>query len=176
MAGACPRDRKPVGGFPHRRRPVARAARREPCRAAGEIVGIVGESGCGKSTLINAVIGLLAANAEIASGRILFKGADLLRMGADDLRRLRGDRITADLPGPDDGAESGALDRHADDRDPVPLRARPRAPSGGAPSNFWRKCASPIRSGGSANIRTSSPAACGSASASPWRSSPSPTS
>jgi len=61
----------------------------------GEIVGIVGESGCGKSTLINAVIGLLAANAEIVSGRILFKGADLLTMRPDELRRLRGDRITA---------------------------------------------------------------------------------
>jgi peptide/nickel transport system ATP-binding protein len=61
---------------------------------AGEIVGIVGESGCGKSTLINAVLGLLAENAEIADGRVLFKGADLLRMHGDDRRRLLGDRIT----------------------------------------------------------------------------------
>src|SRR4051794_18378058 len=30
----------------------------------GEIVGIIGESGSGKSTLINAIIGLLSANAE----------------------------------------------------------------------------------------------------------------
>jgi peptide/nickel transport system ATP-binding protein len=61
---------------------------------AGEIVGIVGESGCGKSTLINAVLGLLAENAEIVGGRVLFKGSDLLRMRADDRRRLLGDRIT----------------------------------------------------------------------------------
>jgi len=61
----------------------------------GEIVGIVGESGCGKSTLINAVIGLLAANGEVVGGRILFDGADLLRLSPDRLRRLRGDRITA---------------------------------------------------------------------------------
>ncbi len=61
----------------------------------GEIVGIVGESGCGKSTLINAVIGLLAANAEVVAGKILFNGADLLAMRPDELRRLRGDRITA---------------------------------------------------------------------------------
>jgi peptide/nickel transport system ATP-binding protein len=61
---------------------------------AGEIVGIVGESGCGKSTLINAVLGLLAENAEVAGGRVLFKGADLLRMRGDDRRRLLGDRIT----------------------------------------------------------------------------------
>jgi oligopeptide/dipeptide ABC transporter ATP-binding protein len=60
----------------------------------GEIVGIVGESGCGKSTLINAIVGLLAANAEITSGRVLFDGADLLTMPPDALRGLRGDRIT----------------------------------------------------------------------------------
>jgi peptide/nickel transport system ATP-binding protein len=61
----------------------------------GEIVGVVGESGCGKSTLINSVIGLLSENAEVASGRILYNGADLLTMRPDDLTRLRGDRITA---------------------------------------------------------------------------------
>ena len=61
----------------------------------GEIVGIVGESGCGKSTLINSVIGLLSGNAEVASGRILFNGADLRTMHPDELTRLRGDRITA---------------------------------------------------------------------------------
>src|SRR5918993_4800160 len=61
----------------------------------GEIVGIVGESGCGKSTLVSAVIGLLAANGEVVGGRILFDGADLLRMDAEGLRRLRGDRVTA---------------------------------------------------------------------------------
>jgi peptide/nickel transport system ATP-binding protein len=61
---------------------------------AGEIVGIVGESGCGKSTLINAVLALLAENAEVVGGRVLFKGGDLLRMRTDDRRRLLGDRIT----------------------------------------------------------------------------------
>ena len=61
----------------------------------GEIVGIVGESGCGKSTLMNAVIGLLAANAEVTSGRILLNGADLLTMSGRELRSLRGERMTA---------------------------------------------------------------------------------
>ena len=61
----------------------------------GEIVGIVGESGCGKSTLINAILGLLAANGEVASGRILFNGQDLLQLGDDGMRALRGERITA---------------------------------------------------------------------------------
>jgi peptide/nickel transport system ATP-binding protein len=61
----------------------------------GEVVGVVGESGCGKSTLINAVIGLLSANGAVTSGKILFNGADLLTMPADEFTRLRGDRITA---------------------------------------------------------------------------------
>jgi len=60
----------------------------------GEIVGIVGESGCGKSTLINSILGLIAANGEVTSGRILFDGRDLLQMQDDDMRALRGERIT----------------------------------------------------------------------------------
>jgi peptide/nickel transport system ATP-binding protein len=81
-------DFRAGGGRLHALRDVSLSA------PAGEIVGIVGESGCGKSTLINAVLGLLAENAEIADGRVLFKGADLLRMHGDDRRRLLGDRIT----------------------------------------------------------------------------------
>lgn len=60
----------------------------------GSIVGIVGESGCGKSTLINAVLGLLAANGEVTGGRILFDGDDLLALYDEQLRDLRGDRMT----------------------------------------------------------------------------------
>jgi peptide/nickel transport system ATP-binding protein len=61
---------------------------------AGEIVGIVGESGCGKSTLVNAVLGLLAENAEIVGGSVRFNDVDLLRLPARKRRSLLGDRIT----------------------------------------------------------------------------------
>ncbi|MEX3010708.1 ABC transporter ATP-binding protein [Hoeflea sp. TYP-13] len=54
------------------------------------IVGIVGESGCGKSTLISAIIRLLAGNAEIGSGQILFKNDDLLAKTENQMRALRG--------------------------------------------------------------------------------------
>jgi oligopeptide/dipeptide ABC transporter ATP-binding protein len=60
----------------------------------GEIVGIVGESGCGKSTLVAAVLGLLAANGEVASGEILFEGEDIVAMSPQRLQALRGDRLS----------------------------------------------------------------------------------
>jgi len=60
----------------------------------GQIVGIVGESGCGKSTLIAAIIRLLAPNAQIESGSILFQRNDLLDLEPDAMRALRGDEIS----------------------------------------------------------------------------------
>lgn len=61
---------------------------------AGSIVGVVGESGCGKSTMINAIIGLLAHNARVSSGSIVFEGSDLLQKSERELRDIRGTRIS----------------------------------------------------------------------------------
>ena len=60
----------------------------------GEIMGIVGESGCGKSTLISAILGLLAGNGEVTSGKILFEAEDIVTMAPERLRGLRGDRLS----------------------------------------------------------------------------------
>ena len=60
----------------------------------GAIVGVVGESGCGKSTLINSIIGLLANNAQITSGKMIFEGSDLLSKSERELRAIRGQRIS----------------------------------------------------------------------------------
>lgn len=61
---------------------------------AGEVVGVVGESGCGKSTLIMAILRLLAENAEVKHGKIRFNGTDILSMGTEALRNMRGREIT----------------------------------------------------------------------------------
>lgn len=60
---------------------------------AGEAVGIVGESGCGKSTLASAMINLLASNARVTSGSVMFGGRDILSLGQEEKRRLRGRHI-----------------------------------------------------------------------------------
>jgi oligopeptide/dipeptide ABC transporter ATP-binding protein len=57
------------------------------------IVGIVGESGCGKTTLISAVLRLLAQNATVEAGQILFEGEDVLALPAAQLNDLRGRRV-----------------------------------------------------------------------------------
>jgi peptide/nickel transport system ATP-binding protein len=57
----------------------------------GEMVAIVGESGSGKSVSALAVMRLLPpATARVISGSIRFDGKDLLRLGDEDMRRLRG--------------------------------------------------------------------------------------
>lgn len=59
----------------------------------GEVLGIMGESGCGKSTLAAAMIGLLPVGASVDNGAIRLNGTDMLRLSADEQRRLRGQSI-----------------------------------------------------------------------------------
>jgi peptide/nickel transport system ATP-binding protein len=60
----------------------------------GETLGIVGESGSGKSVSALALMGLLQKPQAKISGRILFRGRDLLTAGEDELRSLRGNEIS----------------------------------------------------------------------------------
>jgi peptide/nickel transport system ATP-binding protein len=56
---------------------------------AGVSMGLVGESGSGKTTLALAALGLLPHGGRVAAGRVLFDGADLLRLPDAELRRRR---------------------------------------------------------------------------------------
>jgi microcin C transport system ATP-binding protein len=63
--------------------------------APGETVALVGESGSGKSVTALSILKLLAyPAAHHPSGRVLFKGRDLLALDEDALRQVRGDEIT----------------------------------------------------------------------------------
>ncbi len=55
----------------------------------GEFLAIVGESGCGKSTLLFAIAQLLAPPAEITGGSVSFRGQDMVRLSAGELRHMR---------------------------------------------------------------------------------------
>ena len=65
----------------------------------GECLGILGESGSGKSMTVKSVLGLLDKNFQI-SGSAIFDGQDLLKETKEELRRLRGSRITMVLQNP----------------------------------------------------------------------------
>jgi peptide/nickel transport system ATP-binding protein len=60
----------------------------------GEIVSVVGESGSGKSTLANTVIKLLPPYAKVINGRVLFEDKDVLSLSEEDMREIRGNRIS----------------------------------------------------------------------------------
>ncbi len=59
----------------------------------GQTLGIVGESGCGKSVTSLSVMRLIQKPGNIESGKILFKGQDLLGVSEDTMRTIRGNEI-----------------------------------------------------------------------------------
>ena len=59
----------------------------------GEVFAIVGESGCGKSTVAHSIMKLLpGSNAEV-TGKIIFKGKNLLEMNEEKIESVRGKEI-----------------------------------------------------------------------------------
>src|SRR5690554_6952879 len=60
----------------------------------GETLAIVGESGSGKSVTSKAIMGLLAGNAIVDRGRIMYANQDLLRTPEESFHNIRGSKIS----------------------------------------------------------------------------------
>jgi ATPase components of various ABC-type transport systems, contain duplicated ATPase len=130
----------------------------------GTTYGLVGESGCGKSTLGRAVLRLV----EPTAGRVLFDGTDVASLGGEPLRHMRR-RMQMVFQDP-----LGSLDPRQDVESLLsePLRAHGLGGGRRGSPRGSGSCSTPsgCRPRRCAATRTSSPAASGSASASPARS------
>ena len=60
----------------------------------GETLALVGESGCGKSMTALSLLRLVPEPGKIVEGEIRFDGLDLLRIPEEEVRRVRGNRIS----------------------------------------------------------------------------------
>ena len=59
----------------------------------GETLAIVGESGSGKSVTTKSLMGLLAKNAKVKGGRVMFHGDDILQYSEKKMQTIRGKDI-----------------------------------------------------------------------------------
>ena len=114
----------------------------------GSCVGIVGESGCGKSVTAMSIVRLLPQPmGKILDGEILFQGRDLVQAKETDMHGIRGRHI-------------GVIFQE-------PMTALNPVHSIGRQIGESSASAFPLRNSAWTNSRTSSPAACASASSSP---------
>jgi len=67
----------------------------------GETLGIVGESGCGKTMTALSLLGLIPKPAaRIVSGQIILDGQDLVQLSSQEMRQIRGRKISMILQDP----------------------------------------------------------------------------
>ena len=61
----------------------------------GETLGLVGESGCGKSVSAMSLMRLIPdPPGKIVEGEVIFDGEDILKIDMDDMRRIRGGKMS----------------------------------------------------------------------------------
>lgn len=60
----------------------------------GKVLGIVGESGSGKSVTAYSILRILTEPGRITGGNIYYKGEDITKMSAKEMRAVRGSKIS----------------------------------------------------------------------------------
>lgn len=60
----------------------------------GKVLAVVGESGCGKTVHALSLLRLLPPGGEITGGRVMFGGRDVLSLSDEELRKMRGAKIS----------------------------------------------------------------------------------
>ncbi len=61
----------------------------------GKTLGLVGESGCGKSVTALSIMRLVPSPpGKVVGGEILYRGRDLLKLGGEAMRKIRGNEIS----------------------------------------------------------------------------------
>ena len=131
----------------------------------GETVAIVGESGSGKSVSALSILRLIPdPPGRITGGEVMFAGRDLMTLGEEEMREIRGGDIGMVFQEPMTSLNpvltigrqiTETIEQHRGADRAAADRRRGRAAAA------WS--ASPIPSGGSSSTRTSSRAACASA-------------
>ncbi len=61
---------------------------------SGKVLGIVGESGSGKSVTAYSILQILSHPGRIVSGSIKFRGQELVGAGEEEMRKIRGNKIS----------------------------------------------------------------------------------